>query len=115
MPGNRVIPLAAHTAQLIAVWLTEGQSGMNYVVNDFASVSPEDLPLLTGRECEVLKCVALGLSNKEAAIELGIAPRTVERHIENLRNKIRARNRAHMVAKAIGLGVLRNSGENLAV
>ena len=87
---------------------------MNYVVNDFASADPEDLPMLTGRECEVLRCVALGLSNKEAAIELGIAPRTVERHVENVRNKIRARNRAHMVAKAIGIGVLRNSAGQLA-
>ena len=87
---------------------------MNYVSNNFTSANPEDLPMLTGRECEVLRCVALGLSNKEAAIELGIAPRTIERHVENVRNKIRARNRAHMVAKAIGLGVLRGPTGQLA-
>lgn len=87
---------------------------MNYLVNEFTMADPEDMPALTGRERQVLRCVALGLSNKEAAIELGIAPRTVERHIENLRNKIRARNRAHMVAKAMGLGVLRSSSEQFA-
>ena len=65
-----------------------------------------DMPVLTGREFQVLSFVAFGLSNKEVAIELGIAPRTVERHVENVRNKIRARNRAHMVAKAIAFGVL---------
>ena len=79
---------------------------MNYLVSDFGNADPSELPKLTHRECEVLRYVATGLSNKEAAIQLGIAPRTVERHIENLRNKIRARNRAHMVAKAIGMGVL---------
>lgn len=84
---------------------------MNYVVNEFARSNLEELPTLTGRECEVLRCVAHGLSNKESAIELGIAPRTVERHVENVRNKIRARNRAHMVAKAIGLGVLRDTDQ----
>jgi LuxR family transcriptional regulator, transcriptional regulator of spore coat protein len=88
---------------------------MNYVVNEFARANVEDLPSLTGRECEVLRCVAIGLSNKESAIELGIAPRTVERHVENVRNKIRARNRAHMVAKAIGLGVLRDTHIQLAL
>ncbi len=71
-----------------------------------------DLLSLTSRECEVLNCVAHGLSNKEAARELGIAPRTVERHIENLRNKIRAKNKAHMVAKAITFGLFEPSSTN---
>ncbi len=65
-----------------------------------------ELVHLTDREDEVLICIARGLSNKEAARELGIAPRTVERHVENLRNKIRARNKAHMMAKAIRYGLL---------
>lgn len=74
-----------------------------------------DLLSLTNRECEVLNCVAQGLSNKEAARELGIAPRTVERHIENLRNKIRARNKAHMVAKAITFGIFEPAPKELSI
>lgn len=64
----------------------------------------EDQPVLTERERQVLRCVASGLSSKEAAQQLGIAPRTVDRHIENLRHKLRARNKTHMVAKAIASG-----------
>lgn len=64
----------------------------------------EEPPVLTEREQEVLRCVANGLSSKEAAQQLGIAPRTVDRHIENLRNKLRARNKTHMVAKALASG-----------
>ena len=64
----------------------------------------EDPPVLTEREREVLRCVADGLSSKEAAQQLGIAPRTVDRHIENLRHKLRARNKTHMVAKALASG-----------
>jgi DNA-binding NarL/FixJ family response regulator len=65
------------------------------------------VPLLTTREQQVLEFVAQGLSAKEVAQEIDIAPRTVERHIENVRLKIRARNRTHMVSLALELGILR--------
>lgn len=61
---------------------------------------------LTNREAEVLKLVSLGLSAKEAAIELEISPCTVERHVENVRLKTRTRNRAHMIAHVIREGLL---------
>ena len=82
---------------------------MGYGRGDFDKIV--DVPVLTNRETEVLRFVATGQSNKEMAKLLGIAPRTVERHIENLRNKIRARNRAHMIAKAIAYGVLLSNVE----
>jgi LuxR family transcriptional regulator, transcriptional regulator of spore coat protein len=64
------------------------------------------VPLLTAREHQVLEYIAVGLSAKEVAQEIDIAPRTVERHIENVRLKIRARNRTHMVTLALELGLL---------
>lgn len=67
-----------------------------------------DLTQLTKREIEILKLVASGLSAKEAAKELLIAPRTVERHIDHIRLKTRARNRSHMVALALRQGLLGN-------
>jgi LuxR family transcriptional regulator, transcriptional regulator of spore coat protein len=89
-----------------------GLSMMGYGLNEFDR--NEDVPVLTSRECEVLRHVATGQSNKEMAKLLGIAPRTVERHIENLRNKIRARNRAHMIAKAIAYGVLLSNSDDMS-
>jgi LuxR family transcriptional regulator, transcriptional regulator of spore coat protein len=68
------------------------------------------VPALTAREQQVLELVAQGLSAKEAAQEIEIAPRTVERHIENVRLKIRARNRTHMVTLALELGLLHIDG-----
>jgi DNA-binding CsgD family transcriptional regulator len=59
---------------------------------------------LTEREVQVLRLTALGLSAKEIAKELSIAPRTVERHIDHIRLKTRTRNRSHMVAFAISNG-----------
>lgn len=66
----------------------------------------ENLIQLTNRESEVLYLVSLGLSAKEAAIELDISPCTVERHVENVRLKTRTRNRAHMIAHVIREGLL---------
>ena len=62
---------------------------------------------LSKREQEILGLVANGLSAKEVAGEIGIAPRTVDRHIENIRLKMRARNRVHMITQAVRAGQLR--------
>ena len=67
-------------------------------------------PHLTAREHQILELVARGQSAKEIAIEIKIAPRTVERHIENIRLKLNARNRAHLVTQAICLGILTIEG-----
>lgn len=61
---------------------------------------------LTVREREILHLTAGGMSAKEIAQEVGITARTVERHVENVRHKLRARNKGHMIAKAVALGVL---------
>ena len=61
-------------------------------------------PTLSAREQEILELVAVGLSAKEVAGELGIAPRTVDSHIEHIRLKLGARNRVQMVAKALLCG-----------
>jgi LuxR family transcriptional regulator, transcriptional regulator of spore coat protein len=64
------------------------------------------VPLLTARERQVLSLVSNGFSAKEVAQRIEIAPRTVERHIENVRLKLRARNRTHMVTLAVEFGLL---------
>ena len=62
---------------------------------------PYELIQLTDREYEVLRLVALGLSAKEAALELDIAPCTVERHVENVRLKTRTRTSAFRSAMLV--------------
>jgi DNA-binding CsgD family transcriptional regulator len=68
---------------------------------------------LTPREQEILVLVARGLSAKEIAGQIGIAPRTVEGHIDTVRLKVRARNKAHMVTQAVLAGVLKIGPEGL--
>jgi two-component system response regulator FixJ len=52
---------------------------------------------LTPREREVLECIALGASNKEAGRQLGISPRTIEVHRARIMEKLGARNTADLV------------------
>jgi DNA-binding CsgD family transcriptional regulator/tetratricopeptide (TPR) repeat protein len=56
---------------------------------------------LTGREAEVLRFIATGLSNREIAAELVLSARTVERHITNIYGKIKARGRADATSYAL--------------
>lgn len=61
---------------------------------------------LTTRELEILKLLRQGLTNKEIAYQLRIAERTVRFHVENLLEKLQARNRPEAVANAIQKGWL---------
>lgn len=70
---------------------------------------------LTVRESEVVGLVARGLSAKEVALTLSIAPCTVERHVENVRLKTRTRNRVHMIAYVIRNGMLGDGSSGYVV
>ena len=64
-------------------------------------------PELTHREQQVLELVAGGWSAKQIATKIGIAPRTVEGHIQTVRLKMRARNKTHLVTQAVQAGILK--------
>jgi predicted ATPase/DNA-binding CsgD family transcriptional regulator len=57
-----------------------------------------DLGPLTRREAEVAELVAAGLSNRQLASRLGIAERTVEAHLDNVRAKLDLRTRTQVAA-----------------
>ena len=61
---------------------------------------------LTRRELEILRLVAQGLSDKEAAADLGLSEHTIHRHISNVLNKLDVPTRAAAVAKAAQRGLL---------
>jgi DNA-binding CsgD family transcriptional regulator len=53
---------------------------------------------LTGREAEVLAHVAIGRSQAETAARLGVALRTVHKHLERAYRKLGVNNRAEAIA-----------------
>ena len=61
---------------------------------------------LSGREQQVLDCLARGLSNAEIARQLGIAVRTVEHHVTAILSKLAAQDRGQAVEVARDDGLL---------
>lgn len=61
---------------------------------------------LSRREVEVVKWVYAGKSNQEIADKLKISFNTVKNHLHNIGIKLNARNRAHIVAKALESGLI---------
>ena len=61
---------------------------------------------LTHREYEVLKLICRGLSNREIALELCVAVKTVEYHVANILRKVGAANRTQAVIAALEQGLV---------
>jgi len=55
---------------------------------------------ITGREMEVLSVIGDGLSNREIGARLYVSPKTVEKHISSLMDKLEVRTRAQLAAIA---------------
>jgi LuxR family maltose regulon positive regulatory protein len=60
---------------------------------------------LSQRESAILKLIADGLSNKEIARDLAIAPETVKSHVKHIFTKLNVERRAQAVARAQILGL----------
>ena len=58
-------------------------------------------PRLTGREQEVVRLVARGMTNKAIARQLGISPRTVEGHLNHVFDKLQTTSRTELVHYAL--------------
>ncbi len=62
---------------------------------------------LTPREREVVALLAEGLSNKQVALRLGIAPDTARFHVGRLIDKLAASGRTDAVAQAARRGIVK--------
>ena len=62
--------------------------------------------MVSKREEQVLRCLADGMSTKEAGKALGISGETVQDYSTSIRRKLAARNAAHAVAIAASAGII---------
>ncbi len=81
------------------------------LVKDYLAQDPEArktrvLNGLTERELEVLGHVADGAGNAELGETLGISPKTVARHRENIMRKLNLHSRTELVKYAIRKGII---------
>jgi len=61
---------------------------------------------LSARERMIVLLMSNGLSNKEIARQLGIAPETVKSHAKRIFWKLTVRSRAQAVGRAAALGLI---------
>ncbi|MDP9014717.1 MAG: response regulator transcription factor [Pseudomonadota bacterium] len=76
-----------------------------YLSGDQRLSPPAVAQSITEREREVLTRIALGNSNKLIARELGVSPKTVEKHRSNLMRKLQLHNAAAITMFAIRNGM----------
>jgi pimeloyl-ACP methyl ester carboxylesterase len=102
VPDARFVPLEGANHILLSdepawqVFLRE--------LNAFVPTLPSDgdiaEEILTPRETEILRCVAVGMSNQAIAQQLFVSVRTVERHMGNMYEKLGLRGRSGRAAIA---------------
>lgn len=109
------VPKRAAPEELLTAVRTAASGGVylypslaKLLVSDY--LSGERSPLadgLTEREQQVLVHLAEGTSTEIIAETLGIAPKTVGRHRENIMHKLKLHSRAELVKYAIRKGIIR--------
>jgi len=97
---NKSPELMPYLNGLVAAWKSRYQSGTE------PSPTSGLADPLSAREGAILNFIAQGLSNKEIARNLAIAPETVKSHVKHIFIKLGAEKRAQAVARAQSLGLV---------
>ena len=100
----------AETAEVLravrSVLRGEGVFDAGPVVVDVLHTDEPRGPALTERENQVLKLLAVGMSNREIGDRLMISEATVKFHVRNLRDKLEVRRRTEIVHTATRQGIV---------
>lgn len=81
------------------------------ILKEFSAPATEpESDTLTAREREILRQVASGLTNREAAEVLGISEHTVKNHLKNILQKLQLQNRVQLTRYAMEKGWVGRDG-----
>jgi LuxR family maltose regulon positive regulatory protein len=93
--------LMSDVSKLMAAWRSRYRSEPQQAPTAAAAISEP----LSAREGDILMLIAEGLSNKEIARNLAIAPETVKSHVKHIFTKLNVEKRAQAVSRAQVLGL----------
>jgi len=62
--------------------------------------------LLTPREVDVLRFIAVGYANKEIGVRLGTTEDTIKSRVKNILSKLQAQDRTHAVMIGLRRGII---------
>lgn len=107
--GARGYILKSASRQEIINAIAAVSRGERYIPEHLALklVSHASTPTLTPREREVLELLRLGITNKEIAQALSVAPSTIKTHLREILDKLGAMSRTEAVTIAIERGLLK--------
>src|SRR5487761_137180 len=91
--------------------VNRGSSILDGAAADALWRRPPD-PRLVGREGEIVRRVAAGETNAEIARNVNVSEKTVEAALRAMLRKLAAKNRTHLVARALQLGLFSLPREN---
>ena len=97
---SSLLELQSFVSNLVSAWKSHHQPEEGQ--------RPQPLPTagaLSRRENDILKLIGDGLSNKEIARDLAIAPETVKSHVKHIFTKLNVERRAQAVSRAQNLGL----------
>ncbi len=73
---------------------------MQHPLKKLSKVRPYQIDLLTTRECQIVRVMAEGLTNKEIAQRLKLAEGTVKVHLHRIYSKLGIANRTALAVRA---------------
>ena len=106
LPNARFVPLAGDSH---LPWRDDRRELLRALagfLHDEAPAAHDDGSPLTGRETEVLRLVATGMSNREIAGTLVLSEHTVHRHVANILQKLSQSTRAGAATYATRVGII---------
>jgi DNA-binding NarL/FixJ family response regulator len=75
-------------------------------VAESTPLSQSNVTPLTSREMQILRGIAKGHTTKRLAVDLSLAPPSIETHLHNIFRKLNATNRGEAVSAALKVGLI---------
>jgi DNA-binding CsgD family transcriptional regulator len=93
-----------------AAWAERARTELRATGETARKRDPSTIDRLTQQELQVVRVVSQGVTNREAAAQLFISPRTIDHHLRSVFRKLEIRSRAELVRLSLAGGAANSEG-----